>query len=125
MSTQVADHIRSDELSRYAFMFSSFTDMKTLQDSITQNFADATTGRLGGPTDAASTNLQLSAAERLRAIFAFRLTIARGMLRAAAGERQHNWKPFHRQPSAERHAVFERRAALCERTVKSVAGSLG
>lgn len=121
MSTEVADHIPSNELGEYAFMFSSFMDMQTLQNSITQNFADATTGRLGGPVDAASTELQLSAAERLRAIFEFRLTIAQGMIRAVAGEPQHNWKPFHRQPSARQHAKFERRAALCERTVKSVA----
>lgn len=123
MSTQVADHIPADELSQYAFMFSSFTDMLRFQDSIIENFGDATVGRLGGPTDPASTELQLKAAERLRTVLTLRTDIADSMIKTAEG-RFHHWKPFHRDPSASLHARIEREGSLCEKTVASIAAGV-
>jgi hypothetical protein len=66
MSTEVADHFKRGELAQYAFMSNSFEDVRRAQESILTDFADATTGRLGGPSDPATTNAQLAAAERLR-----------------------------------------------------------
>jgi hypothetical protein len=119
MSTQVADHIPSAELSQYAFMFSSFTDILGLQNAIIGNFAEATTGRLGGPMDPVSTSLQLIAAEKLRTELTVERDIAAVMINTAAG-RYPQWKPFHRQVPTEEHAAIEREGALCERTVERV-----
>jgi len=123
MSTQVADHIPSAELSQYAFMFSSFTDILGFQNAIIGNFAEATTGRLGGPVDPVSTSLQLAAAEKLRTELALESAIAAVMIDTAAG-RYPGGKPFHRQPSAELHAATDREGALCEKTVETVVQGL-
>lgn len=119
MSTQVADHIPSAELSQYAFMFSSFADILGLQNAIIGNFAEATTGRLGGPVDPVSISLQLAAAEKLRTELTLESAIAAVMIDTAAGPYP-GGKPFHRKPSAEMHAITEREGALCENTVEIV-----
>ncbi len=124
MSTQVADHIPPAELSQYAFMFSSFADILTLQNSIIGNFAEATTGRLGGPADPVSTSLQLSAAEKMRTELALQSEIAAVMVGVAAGTVEPprgKWKPFQRHPSADYERTIRREGALCEDTVASVA----
>jgi len=123
MSTQVADHIPPAELSQDAFMFSSFTDMLGLQNSILGNLAEATSGRLGGPTDPVSTWFQLSAAEKLRTDLALQSVIASTMIDTAAGK-DDRWKPFHRNRSLGAQAIFEREGAACEKTVSSVSGDL-
>ena len=120
MSTQVADHIPPAELSQDAFMFSSFADILALQNSIIASFAEATTGRLGGPADPVSTSLQLTAAEKLRAELALEAAIASVMVGVAAGK-DPQWKPFDRQPSRAARELMEREGALCDRTVISVA----
>jgi hypothetical protein len=127
MSTQVTDHFERGELSQYALMFNSFEDIRVLQNSILSNFAEATTGRLGGPLDAASINVQLSAAERLRTELGLQAIIARALLEIADGSRNtgFEWKPIRRAKLQRVITRIEPEERLCERTAKAVSAAAG
>jgi len=122
MSTGVADHLSQDELDEYGFMFSSFNDISRAQDEMINDFAEATTGRLGGPEDAGSIHLQLTAAERLRTQLKLEGLIADTLVKTAAGRTLATWKPIerHRWQRLRRDAAL-REGALCEQTVKAAA----
>lgn len=120
MSTGVADHFSQDQLDEYAFMFSSFNDISRTQDQIINDFADATTGRLGGPEGAMATQLQITAAERLRTQLGLEGLIADTLVKTAAGRTIATWKPIerHRWQRLRRDETL-REGALCEQTVKA------
>ena len=122
MSTQVADHFERGELSQYAFMFTSFQDIRELQMSMLTNFADATTGRLGGPSDPASTNAQLAAAERLRTELNLQADIAGTQLRTADGKftMDLGWKPIARTKLRRVLDMIGPESLLCEQTAKAL-----
>jgi hypothetical protein len=122
MSTGVAGHLSQDQLDEYAFMFSSLNDFSRSQDEMINDFAEATTGRLGGPEDAAATELQLTAAERLRTQLQLEGVIADKLLQTAAGRTLATWKPIerHRWQRLRRDDTL-REAALCEQAVKAAA----
>jgi hypothetical protein len=122
MSTQVADHFERGELAQYAFMSNSFEDVRIAQESMLTNFADATTGRLGGPSDPATINFQLAAAERLRTGLDLQANIAETQLETARGlfKMGPGWKPIERRRMPR---VIDRIAPerlLCEQTARSV-----
>jgi hypothetical protein len=121
MSTGVADHFSQDQLDEYAFMFSSLQDIRRTQDAIINDFAEAATGRVGGPADATATQLQLAAAERLRTQLNLESVIANTMIGTAAGRTIAKWKPIERH-RFERltPAAGQRKAALCIGTVREV-----
>lgn len=121
MSTQVADHMDADELAQYALIFTSFEDVRTLQDSLLSNFAEATTGRLGGPTDPASTNVQLAAAEQLRTELSLQAEIANAAPESARGRPDLHWKSIPRRKIARIMRQIEPEGALCDRTVSLLA----
>ena len=122
MSTGVADHLSQDELDEYGFMFSSFNDLSRTQDEMINDFAEATTGRLGGPEDAGSTQLQLTAAERFRTQLHLEGLIANTLVNTAAGRTIASWKPIerHRWQRLRRDETI-REGALCEQAVKAAA----
>jgi len=122
MSTGVADHLSQDELDEYGFMFSSFNDVSRTQDELINDFAEATTGRLGGREDAGSTQLQLTAAERLRTQLKLEGVIANTLVTTAAGGTIAAWKPIkrHRWQRLRRDETL-REGAVCEQTVKAAA----
>jgi hypothetical protein len=117
MSTEVADHLDPDELAEYALMFTSFDDLRGNLDAIVNDFAEATTGRLGGPADAASIQLQLSAAERLRTHLALQSAIAGTMVNLERGRAELNWMPIRRRRWWGWRRPKQDEAALCLRTV--------
>jgi hypothetical protein len=120
MSTGVADHLSQDELDEYAFMFSSFNDLSRTQDEMINDFAEATTGRLGGPEDPAATQLQLTAAERLRTQLHLEGLIANTLVKTAAGRTLANWKPIERHRWERlRQDQTLREGPLCEQAVKA------
>jgi hypothetical protein len=121
MSTQVADHMDADELAQYALIFTSFEDIRTLQESMLSNFAEATAGRLGGPGDPASTNVQLAAAERLRTELLLQEDIARSSLESSRGRADLHWRSIPRRTIARIMRQIEPEGALCDRTVSSLA----
>jgi hypothetical protein len=119
----VADHFERGELAQYAFMSNSFEDIRRAQESILTDFADATTGRLGGPSDPATTNAQLAAAERLRTgldleanIAGTQLEVASGRLSMGAG-----WGPIPRSNLRRVIAAIPTESRLCEQTAKAAA----
>lgn len=122
LSTQVADHLRQDELDQYALIFTSFNDIARHQDAMIIDFAEATAGRVGGPTDMASTQLQLIAAERLRTQLALVNEIARATTNEIAGGKSvAGWKPIerHRWQRLKNETLSQRQRCLA--AVKSVA----
>jgi hypothetical protein len=122
LSTQIADHLPQNELDQYAVIFTSFNDIAELQDAMMSAFAEATVGRIGGPTDPVSTQLQLVAAERLRAQLAQINVIASAVTHEiAAGKSVAGWKPIERRrwQRLKNETVSQRQ--LCLATVKSVA----
>lgn len=120
LSTQVADHLSQDELDKYAFMFSSFEDIRRTQDAIINDFPDATAGRLGGPVDAATTQLQLSAAERLRTQLALEAVIAETMIETANGGTVAGWKPIERHRWERLGSSIRQKGELCETTAHAL-----
>jgi hypothetical protein len=122
MSTGVAGHLSQDQLDQYAFMFTSLNDFSRSQDEMINDFAEATTGRLGGPEDAAATELQLTAAERLRTQLQLEQVIADKLVETAAGRTLATWKPIerHRWQRLRRDDTL-REPALCEQAVKAAA----
>ena len=123
MSTQVADHMDADELAQYALIFTSFEDVRTLQASMLGNFAEATTGRLGGPGDPASINVQLAAAERLRTELSLQADIADTVLEISRGRPDLHWKPIPRRTIARIMRQIEPEGARCDRMVSSLAAN--
>jgi hypothetical protein len=125
MSTQVADHFERGELAQYAFMSNSFEDIRLLQESMLTNFAEATTGRLGGPSDPATTNFQLAAAERLRTELDLQANIAETQLETARGRfaMGTGWQPIRRTKLRRVMDRIAPESLLCEQTAK--AASLG
>ena len=125
MSTQVADHFDPGQLAQYAFMFTSFEDIRDLQRSMLANFAEATTGRLGGPSDPASTNAQLAAAERLRTELELEEDIAGTQLKIAGGmlKMYFNWKPIRRVRLRRVMDRIEPEKSLCEQTARALTPS--
>lgn len=122
LSTQVADHFDQAELDQYALVFTSFNDIARHQDMLINDFAEATAGRVGGPADPASTQLQLSAAERFRSQLAVVYEIAHATAHEIAdGRAVAGWKPIerHRWQRLKDRTASQRE--LCETTVKSVA----
>jgi hypothetical protein len=127
MSTQVADHFDRGELAQYAFMSNSFEDVRLLERSMIADFADATTGRLGGPSDPATTNFQLAAAERLRSELALQADIAGTQLATAGGRFATGigWKPIER---VRMRRVIDRipsESRLCETAAKAAMPARG
>ena len=120
MSTEVADHLDPDQLAEYAFMFTSFEDLRGNLNEIIDDFAEATTGRLGAPADPASTQLQLSAAERLRTHLALQSSIAGTMVNLERGRKELNWMPIQRRRWWGWRRPTQDEAALCERTVSAL-----
>jgi hypothetical protein len=120
MSTGVADHLSQDELDRYGFMFSSFNDISRAQDELINDFAEATTGRLGSPEDPGSTQIQLTAAERFRTQLKLEGLIADTLVKTAAGRTIATWKPIerHRWQRLRRDETL-REGPLCEQAVKA------
>ena len=120
LSTQVANHLHQDELDQYAVIFTSFNDIARHQDAMIIDFAEATAGRVGGPTDMASTQLQLIAAERLRAQLALVNKIASTTAEIADGKAVAGWKPIerHRWQRLKNETVSQRQQCLA--TVKAV-----
>lgn len=121
MSTEVADHFGRGELAQYAFMSNSFEDIRKAQESIFASFADATVGRLGGPSDPASTNFQLAAAERLRTELALQSNIAETQLKTAGGSFTLGlgWEPIRRVKLRKVIDGIGPESALCEQTAKA------
>jgi len=121
MSTEVADHFQRGELAQYAFMSNSFEDVRRAQESILTDFADATTGRLGGPSDPATTNAQLAAAERLRTGLDLEANIAETQLETASGSYAMGagWKPIQRAKLRRVADAIPTKARLCEQTAKA------
>ena len=122
MSTQVADHMDADKLAQYALIFTSFEYARTLQASVLSDFAQATTGRLGGPSDPASTNVQLAAAERLRTELSLQAVVARSSLESARGPVEYGWKSIPRRTISGGRIMqqIEPEGALCDRTINSL-----
>lgn len=122
LSTQVSDHLRQDQLDQYALIFTSFNDIARHQDAMINDFAEATVGRVGGPSDMASTELQLSAAERLRSQLALVNNIADTALQFAEGKLVAGWKPIerHRWQRLKNETVSQ--SQQCLATVRSVTG---
>ena len=98
MSTGVADRLSREEVDQDGFMFSSLDDIDRVQDSVINEFAEATSGRVGGPADATATQMQVSAAERLRAHLKLEAVIADTLLRVSAGRFVAGWNPIERHP---------------------------
>jgi hypothetical protein len=121
MSTQVADHFERGELAQYAFMSNSFEDIRRAQESILNDFADATTGRLGAPSDPAATNAQLAAAERLRTGLDLEANIAGTQLQVASGSfaMGPGWKPIPRANMRRVIDAIPAKSRLCEETAKA------
>ncbi len=122
MSTQIADHLPQEELGQYAVIFTSLTDIAEHQDAMMSAFAEATAGRVGGPTDPMSTQLQLMAAERLRVQLAqINIIAAAATNEIAAGKSMAGWKPIERRhwQGLKNQTVSQRQ--LCLATVRSVA----
>jgi hypothetical protein len=121
MSTEVADHFKRGELAEYAFMSNSFEDIRRAQESILTDFADATTGRLGGPSDPATTNAQLAAAERLRTGLDLEAIIADTQLETAAGSYSMGagWKAISRSKMERVVDAIPAKRRLCEEIARS------
>jgi len=121
MSTEVADHFKRGELAEYAFMSNSFEDIRRAQESILTDFADATTGRLGGPSDPATTNAQLAAAERLRTGLDLEAIIADTQLETAAGSYSMGagWKAISRSKLDRVVDAIPAKRRLCEEIARS------
>jgi hypothetical protein len=121
MSTEVADHFQRGELAQYAFMSNSFEDVRRAQESILTDFADATTGRLGGPSDPATTNAQLAAVERLRTGLDLEANIAETQLQTASGgfAMGAGWAPIRRVHLWRVTHAIGSKSQLCERTAKA------
>ena len=119
MSTGVADHFQRGELAQYAFMSNSFEDVRRAQESLLNDFADATTGRLGGPADPATINAQLSAAERFRSGLDVEAIIADTELTAASGDYAlgRGWSPVARARLRRVVDAIPAERRLCEQTV--------
>lgn len=121
LSTQVADHFDQKELDQYALIFTSFNDIARHQDALINDFAEATAGRIGGPTDTASTQLQLTAAERLRSQLAVVNEIAHATSNEIAGGRSvSGWKPIERHRWQRLKDRTARQREVCLATVKAV-----
>ena len=122
MSTQVADHFERGELAQYAFMSNSFEDIRRVQESMLTNFAEATTGRLGGPSDPATTNAQLAAAERLRTELDLQANIAETQLETARGRFALGvgWEPIKRAKLKKVVDAIPPKSLLCLQTAKSL-----
>jgi hypothetical protein len=122
MSTQVADHFERGELAQYAFMSNSFEDVRVVQESMLTNFAEATTGRLGGPGDPATTNFQLAAAERLRTELDLQSNIAETQLQTARGRfaMGAGWKPIQRTKLRRVMDRIAPESMLCEQTARAL-----
>jgi hypothetical protein len=120
MSTQVADHFKRGELAQYAFMSNSFEDIRRAQESILTDFADATTGRLGGLSDPATTNAQLAAAERLRIGLDLEANIAETQLETAGGSYSMGagWKAISRSKMERVVESIPAKRQLCEDTAR-------
>ena len=80
MSTQVADHLKPEDLKLYAYLFTSVDDIRALLDSALRDFAEATAGRIGGPRDASSIQAQITAAEKFRQETGFITLISQSLL---------------------------------------------
>jgi hypothetical protein len=125
MSTQIADHLPQEELDQYAVIFTSFNDIAEHQDAMMSAFAEATAGRVGGPTDPMSTQLQLMAAERLRMQLAQINIIAAAVTNEiAAGKSMAGWKPIERRRWQRLKNETGSQRELCLATVRSVAAPL-
>jgi hypothetical protein len=126
MSTEVADHFERGELAQYAFMSNSFEDVRRAQESILNDFADATTGRLGGPSDPATMNAQLAAAERLRTGLDLEANIASTQLKVADGSfaMGPGWKPIRRVSLRRVIDAIPAKSGLCEQTAKAATEAL-
>ena len=123
LSTQVADHLHQYELDEYAVIFTSFNDISRHQDAVINDFAEATAGRVGGPSDAAATQLQLIAAERLRTQLALANEIAETTIEVAKGKAVAGWKSIERHRWQRLKPPTVNRGQLCLATVKAVATS--
>jgi hypothetical protein len=121
MSTEVADHFERGELAQYAFMSNSFEDVRRAQESILNDFAEATTGRLGGPSDPATTNDQLAAAERLRTGLDLEANIAETQLKTATGSfaMGPGWKSIHRAKLRRVANAIPAEVRVCEETARA------
>jgi hypothetical protein len=119
MSTGVADHFRQNDLNEYAFLFTSFDNLSRTQDLILNDFSDATTGRLGAPTDPASTQLQLAAAERLRTHLGLEGLIADALVKIGTGQSPNGWKFAARRRDAGFFNYIKDEAPNCERVANS------
>lgn len=121
MSTEVADHFGRGELAQYAFMSNSFEDVRRAQEAMLNDFADATTGRLGGPSDPATINAQLAAAERFRTGLGIEAIIAGTELKTADGSYSlgRGWKPLKRQRLRRVIDAIPTESRLCEQTVRA------
>jgi hypothetical protein len=121
MSTEVADHFERGELAQYAFMSNSFEDVRRAQEAMLIDFADATTGRLGGPVDAATINAQLAAAERFRSGLDVEAIIAGTELQTASGAYAlgPRWNPVVRAKLRRVIDAIPAESRLCEETVRA------
>jgi hypothetical protein len=119
MSTEVADHFERGELAEYAFMSNSFEDVRRAQEAMLIDFADATTGRLGGPSDPATINEQLAAAERFRTGLDVEAIIAGTELQTAGGSYSlgRGWKPLERERLNRVADAIQAETRLFEQTV--------
>lgn len=122
MSTAVADHFGRGQLGEYAFMSNSFEDIRRAQESILTNFAEATTGRLGSPSDPATINAQLAAAERLRTELGLQANIAETQIKTAAGAFAlgTGWKPIERKKLRRVADGIGPESGLCEQTATAL-----
>lgn len=108
-------------MDQYALIFTSFNDIARHQDAVIIDFAEATAGRIGGPIDPASTQLQLTAAERMRTQLALISEIAGTTIKFGEGKLVAGWKPIerHRWQRLKDQRVSQRQQCLA--TVKAVA----
>lgn len=120
LSTQVASHLDQEKLDQHALIFTSFNDIARHQDGLINDFAEATAGRIGGPTDMASTHLQLIAAERLRSQLAVVTGIARATSHEIAdGRSVSGWKPIERHRWQRLKNRTANRRQMCLATVQA------
>ena len=80
LSTQVADHLDSARLGRYALVFTSIAAQRDRQFAISEGFVEALSGRFGFRSDAESMRLQLVAIDKLRQELRLSALIAQQLL---------------------------------------------
>ena len=114
LSTQVADHLDSERLGRYALVFTSIGAERDRQFAIAENFVEALSGRFAAANDSASRQLQLIAIDKLRQDLRLSALIAQQLL-------DESREGLGVSPAQRWVDDSEARAKRCERAVSNLA----